>query len=233
MSTGISVITCTNKPRFLKNIFLNFTRQKWKKKELIIIINSDKKNLAKWKDDIKRYKNVSVFWLPARISLGQCLNFAVRKAKYEWIAKCDDDDYYGPYYLSESVHFIKRTNADIVGKRSYYIFWTGSKQLRIRFPGQENRPSRLVHGGTIIARKKILQAVPFADCSLGEDHRFLRACRLKGYRIYSMSRFNYCYRRRNHRLHTWKADPRYLWKTSEKVAKTSHILKFVNRKHPG
>lgn len=217
----------------MKNIFSNFTRQKWKKKELIIVINSEKMNLAKWKNAARNYKNVSVFLLPARISLGQCLNFAVQKAKYGWIAKCDDDDYYGPYYLTDSMKYIRKTNADVIGKRSYYIFWKGTKQLRIRFPGQENRPSRLVHGGTIIAKKNVMQAVPFADRSLGEDQRFLRDCRLRGYRIYSTSRFNYCYIRRKDQLHTWKADREYLIKTSKKVAKTSHILNFVNRKHPG
>lgn len=214
----------------MKNIFSNFTRQKWKKKELIIIINRNNMNLAKWQNAAKKWKNVSIYQLPERLSLGQCLNFAVQKAKYGLIAKCDDDDYYGPHYLSESIRFFRRTNADVVGKRSYYIFWTVSKQLRIRFPGQENRRSKLVHGGTIIAKKSIFQAVPFADRSLGEDQCFLKDCRLRGYRIYSMSRFHYCYMRRNNRLHTWKADYEYLLKTSKKVAKTSDILKFVNRK---
>lgn len=229
MSAGVSVITCTNKRNFMENIILNFIRQTWKKKELIIILNSNRIKLSKWKKIANRYKDISIFQLPERLTLGQCLNFAIRKAKYEWIAKFDDDDYYAPYYLAEAVHCLHKTKADVVGKRSYYMYWPNNRQLRIRFPGHENRRSTLVHGGTIMGKKSVFQAVPFANRSLGEDFRFLQDCRSRGYRIYSTSRFNYCYMRRNDQMHTWKADRQYLLKTSREVAVTSQPLEFINR----
>lgn len=44
----------------------------------------------------KKLRNIHVYRAPQHHSLGACLNHAVKKAKYSYIAKFDDDDYYAP-----------------------------------------------------------------------------------------------------------------------------------------
>lgn len=91
----ISVITCTNRPDRIKNIFRNYRQQSLKKKELIIILNRKNMNLRRWRKKARKHSNVSVYQIKNRI-IGHCYNFAVTKAKYAYISKFDDDDYYGP-----------------------------------------------------------------------------------------------------------------------------------------
>lgn len=225
---GVTIITCTNKPHFMNNLLENFTKQKWEKKELIIILNKDTLNLEEWRENTKEYSDVSIFQLPEEVSLGSCLNYAVEKSKYNFIAKFDDDDDYGPSYIEEAMDAFARTNADVIGKRTSFIYLEIDKLLMIRFPGNENRWVKRVHGGTIIAKKKTLEKVPFPDRSLGEDKYFLRNCLLNGLRIYSTSRFNYTYIRGDQDLHTWKAKKSYLYKTSKTVSITSDFKPYTN-----
>ena len=102
-NNNVTVITPTNSLTSLNNILENFNRQDLKEKELIIIINNNKIDESKWKNLVSKYNNIKVYKLSENISLGRCLNFGVNKAKFDIIAKFDDDDYYGSKYLSDSL----------------------------------------------------------------------------------------------------------------------------------
>ncbi len=112
----VSLIACTIRDNMMNNIFENFSRQKWEEKELIIILNNDKMEISKWKEKALGYKNVTIYQLPQQKTLGNCLNFGIEKAKFDIVAKFDDDDYYSPYYLIEAMKIFKTTNAQLVGK---------------------------------------------------------------------------------------------------------------------
>ncbi|WP_425566839.1 glycosyltransferase [Paenibacillus hodogayensis] len=62
-------------------------------------------------------------------ALGECLNFGISKSRYETIAKCDDDDYYAPNYLAQQVNTLERKNADLVCKRTVFMYFEKSKTL--------------------------------------------------------------------------------------------------------
>src|SRR5690554_5914043 len=97
---GFSVITVTNNEIFIDNIFENYDRQIIKDKELIIVLNKNRMNIDNYKSKAKTYSNVKILRIDEKISLGSCLNCAVKIAEYDLIAKFDDDDYYGPKYLA-------------------------------------------------------------------------------------------------------------------------------------
>lgn len=228
---GISIITCTHLPNYMNHVFENFARQTWRPKELIIILNNDALKLSEWRSRAAKYGNIRIFQLPGRMSLGRCLNFGISKAKYDFIAKFDHDDYYGPRFLAEMMGSFQKTNADIVGKRSYYTFISSKKLLIIRFPNREHRYESLVHGGTFLVKKAVFNRVKFADRSLGEDVQFLKDCRMKGFRIYSAGKGHYVYiRRNNQKTHTWKISHDYLLRNSKIVAVTDHFLKYMRNR---
>lgn len=227
--TGVSIVTSTNKLRFMNNIFFNFDNQKWLQKELILILNNDLLNLTEWKKYAEKYNNVSLYQLPEHKSLGACLNLGVKKAKYDFIAKFDDDDYYGPLYLWEELQAFRETGADLVGKRSYFMYMPVRKLLLLRFPSHENCWTRLVHGATILAKREVFEAVSFVDRPVGTDLQFFLDCRKKRFRFYSTSRFNYTYFRRDYRYHTWKANLQYLFNTSQRVAVTSDYREYADQ----
>jgi len=220
---GVSVVVSTNKPNFAANIFGNYQNQSWVKKELIIILNNDSLNISEWERLAGNDESVSVYQLPENENLGACLAFAINKAKYEFIAKFDDDDYYAPFYLSEAMQALGKTNADIVGKRSLYMYMTEKKQLFLRHPSRENRWSKLV------CKREIFQAVPFTNRKVGTMIQFVRDCCEKGFTVYSSSRFNYTYVRREDNSHTWNPGEKYFLKTSKIVTTTSDYRKIVSK----
>ncbi|BCU81238.1 hypothetical protein JIR001_10210 [Polycladomyces abyssicola] len=127
---GVSVITCTIRPNQIHNVFGNFARQMFKKKELIIILNRKNMNLRRWLQMAKKFKNVYVYQMPGG-PLGVCLNFGIRKARYSFIVKFDDDDYYAPKYLTQAVHALKTTGASLVGKDAHTTYFEGKKLIAI------------------------------------------------------------------------------------------------------
>lgn len=227
---GVSIITCTNRPQFFDNILDNFRTQKYRNKELIIILNNDSMNLEQYRDKARTYGNVAVYKVPKKISLGQCLNCGIIKTRFPLIAKFDDDDYYSPFYLKEQVEALRRTNSDIVGKHACLVYLMAAKKLIIRSPEEKYKYVEFVQGGTILFRRRVLKKVRFSDCSVGEDVAFLTDCKNKGYKTYATSPFNYVYKRRkNKKNHTWKAGDEFYLLGSRAVAVTGNYRSIADR----
>lgn len=226
---GVSVIVSTNKQGFMQNIFFNFNSQKWVNKELIIVLNNDSMSLAEWVEQVEDNEAVSVYQLPESDSLGACLNFAVKKAKFDYIAKFDDDDYYAPYYLDEAMRVLRQTDADLVGKRSYYMYMIDSKLLMLRHPSREHRWSPRIGGGTIVGKKTVFQTIPFVSQKVGTAFSFVKDCHKNGYRVYSSSRYNYTYLRRDNKVHTWNPGMKYFLKTSKPISVISDYRNYVSK----
>lgn len=218
---GVSIIVCTNRPQFFDNILQNYNRQRYKAKELIIILNHDSMNLQLYQNRVRKHANVSVYQVPESISLGQSLNAGITRARFPLIAKFDDDDYYSPFYLKEQVNGLKRTKSDIVGKHSCLVYLGASKTLLVRSPKEKNKYVEFIQGGTLLFKREILKKVRFTDRSVGEDVTFLRQCRKRGFKTYATSPYNYVYhRRQNKKSHTWRADDSFYLEGSKRLAVT-------------
>ena len=129
---GFSVITVTNRKYCIENMINNFLRQNYESKELIIIINNDKINTSDIFKHINKDLNISIYKLSETTSLGYCLNYAIEKSSYDTIAKFDDDDYYGPYYLNEAKQAFLQNKCYIVGKQRTYYYLEGYKKLILK-----------------------------------------------------------------------------------------------------
>jgi cellulose synthase/poly-beta-1,6-N-acetylglucosamine synthase-like glycosyltransferase len=201
----VSVITCTNLSNSLNNILDNFNRQDYEKKELIIVINKNSIDENKWKEKIAKYDNIRVFKLDENFSLGKCLNFGISKSKYNIIAKFDDDDYYGPKYLSDSIKYFSTTNAGLIGKGATIVYLVGSKILTIRNPSEENKYTNFVNGSTLIFKREVFNKVRFRDMTVAEDINFCNDCIKAGIKIYSCNKYHHAYfRHPSMENHTWK-----------------------------
>jgi hypothetical protein len=229
-SRGVSIITCTKRPKYIENLLNNYNTQIWSKKELIIILNNDSMSLKRYRNMCKQYKNISVYRLPQSATLGKCLNFATRKAKYGYVAKFDDDDYYAPRYIQEIMKAFARTNADVVGKFSIFTYLQHRKLLLLCYPNKENRFVQRVGGGTITFKKRLFRYVKFPNITLGEDVQFQRLCRAKGFKIYSTSRYNFVgIRRKNSMGHTWRISDRNLIQAHKIIAATTNYRAYCTK----
>lgn len=227
---GVSIITSTNRQNYLSNLVQNFNRQRYAKKELIIIINNNKIPLLPYQKLAKKYKNIKIFRKPEHYSLGACLNYAITKSKYSYIAKFDDDDYYAPYYLTESIQTFKRTNADIIGKRAHYMYLLGSKTFILRFSQDEHRTVTQLPGATLIFKRNVFNNVKFPNKSVGEDDIFCIRGKKKGYKVYSAGKNNFvAIRRKNSLKHTWIISDKKLITNHKVIPNIKDYKKYVDR----
>lgn len=202
---SISIITSTNKPEYMDNIFNNYQRQDYKNKELIIILNNNNMDISIWKETANKYENIRVFQIDEKKDLSDCINFGVSQSSSELIAKFDDDDYYGPSYLKEAVEAIISTKAGVVGKSKYYAYFEYVERIGMRKSGVENKYTNYIHGPTLVMKRNIIKKFKFKNMDHGADQRFLKDCIKNGIKIYSTSIKNFIYIRHSSlKYHTWK-----------------------------
>ncbi|NHC40736.1 glycosyltransferase [Bacillus sp. MM2020_1] len=226
----ISVIACTNRQDFVPNIIENFKRQTLVEKELIIIVNSSVMAV-----DFAEHK---ILRFPEGVSLGTCLNQGVSEAHYDFVTKMDDDDYYGHDYLREVYGTLVQTDADVVGKSSFYIYFKKNHELRLYNPNRENRwivnngpykSSYFLSGATLAFKKKIHDKIRFPDVNVGEDSGFQRLCFENGLKMYSLSKEHYAYIRYNDpRHHHSDAKAQFLRRQSHFIGHPPSIEKHFD-----
>ncbi|WP_278235354.1 glycosyltransferase [Isoptericola sp. AK164] len=137
------------------------------------------------------------------VPLGACLNRLAGVADGDVVAKMDDDDLYGPQYLSDQLYALDYSAADVVGKQAHYMYLESQDATLLRFADREHRYTDFVMGPTIVARRDLADSVRFAETSTGEDTGFLRGVADAGARIYSADRFNFVQMRSGAGQHTW------------------------------
>jgi glycosyltransferase involved in cell wall biosynthesis len=227
---GISVITCTIRPHQIQNLLDNYSKQTYKKKELILILNNDDLDFETYQKACQDIENVSIYKKP-HLSLGACLNFGIKKANYPYIAKFDDDDYYAPPYLSQAINALITMGASIVGKDCYSSYFEGKKLLALFRPKNQDQFTDHVGGGTFVFKKEIFPDVKFPSKVQGEDIAFQRRCRQKGYKIYSTDGDYYVsIRYENKKEHTWQEVDEELLKECAIIDNTEDFKSYIELK---
>ncbi len=201
---GISVITSTIRKSCTLQIISNFMKQKFAHKELIIVINNDEMQPFDFKLSEEMQKSIHIYQLPSCETLGQCLNMGIEKAKYNYIAKFDDDDYYSKLYLEEMYGAFKREACDVVCKRSIFYYLEGHRELVLLSASGQNKRVTKGAGATIGARRDIFNSIQFEKLKVGTDSHFFKKCLQYGLKCYSTSSYNYlCFRGKEVKQHTW------------------------------
>ncbi|EFM10415.1 glycosyl transferase family 2 [Paenibacillus curdlanolyticus YK9] len=229
---GVTVVSPTMRPQLMKQLLDNYARQQGVRKELIIVLNRKGMSMKRYKRAASAYDNVRVLRIAGRRPLGDCLNYAASRARYPYIAKFDDDDYYGPLYLSEAVNTFRVTKADLVGKSSFFFYFPHRQTLLLR--RQPFRPYsgvKRIAGATIMFHQRVFKRVKFGKKRQGSDVQFIRACLRKGFRLRTSSRYHFAAIRRANRMsHTWKVRERQLFADRRAmVIRTKQFKLYVNR----
>ncbi|PRQ10485.1 glycosyltransferase [Corynebacterium sp. 13CS0277] len=203
----VSVVCSTNRPHNLAHLISAVAGQRDVSTELVIVLHG----VEAHPEDVRNQAiavgldSVQVLSAPASKTLGECLNMGIEAATGDVIAKFDDDDHYGDYYLHDQLAALYFSGADIVGKRSSYAYITGSDQLVLRNPGFEHRWTSFLAGPTLTGWKEIFTETPFQSRTNGEDTAFLDDLIAKGKRVYSADPYNFI-QIRGTGQHTWAAE---------------------------
>ncbi|NBD27335.1 glycosyltransferase family 2 protein [Paenibacillus glycinis] len=232
-NAGVTVITSTIRTEHMRDLFENYARQEWRVKELIVIVNDNGIAIGPYKELARQYADVRVFRVDERRNLGACLNHAVARARYPYIAKFDDDDYYAPHYLDEAMLLFAKKKADVIGKRSCYFFFPHRSVLLLRKTTvKPYGRCRRIAGATIMFRKRVFKKVAFSTkVKAGSDVRFVQACMKQGFKVFTTSSYNFAaYRRANRKSHTWQvSEARLLASKGAKIIRTADFKPYVDR----
>ena len=227
-SSGVSILTSTNRVDSMDNVFRNYENQKLQNKELIVILNNNKMDLGEWRYHAEQYRNVKVFQIDEQLPLGRCLNHGIDNSVYDHVTKFDDDNYYAPNFLTDLMNAYKYADAEIVGKLSYYCHLEGCNVLALMCPGMENKYVNMISGSGLVIKKEVFEKVRFGDKPRGSDTVFIHDCLEQGIRMYSGDRFNYVYRRHaSLDNHTWKISDEVFLKSCKFISFTSEFIPIV------
>ena len=187
----VSVLMPTKRPENVARCLDNFKKQSYAEKELILILNNALFDLDTIRRDVESVPNVQVLHVDGRTTLGDCLNRGVDAASGEYIAKMDDDDHYGEHYLSDSVLAASFSDAEIVGKGLFFVYFEGGNTTGLFEWTMEHTFMTFVTGGTLLIKADVFKDIHFESISVREDTDFQRAAFQAGCRTYSGDRYNY------------------------------------------
>lgn len=188
---GVSVTAYADSISSFNNTLENFQRQKYKNKELIVLLDSNKLNFRDCRKRVRQFENVRVFRAKTRKPFGNNLNFAVKKSEFDYISIFDKDSFYSYEYVGDLMNVFKYADTGVVGKCSFYTYCNKSKLLKLIFPGMEYRYTDQLCGTAFIAQKDVFyRMVTYGRPIIGSKD-FFNKCSGNGIRLYSSDRFNF------------------------------------------
>ena len=161
------ILPTRNRPRFVIEAVRNFLAQDYPERELVVVDDGETPIACLLPDDPR----IVYVRATGRLTIGDKRNLACTRARGSIIAHFDDDDWYPPTRLSSEVRALCEAGADLVGSSDVHIIDLHSqREWHLAHPH-----TGWVAGTTLVYRRELWQAHPFAPVMVGEDTRFLAA----------------------------------------------------------
>jgi hypothetical protein len=213
----VSVVLPTHRVCMIENCRRNVLAQDYPNLDIVIVLNNDAFDTGLVREISYAAPRVFVVRSPLERNLGSCINLGVAHASGAYVARMDDDDLYGPSYISDLLLSALESEADITGKKASFLhfddvgdYYLQYPELRHRWlwPGTDetgcfmvpptfSQLSAQVTGATLFVKRDLLLRFPFDETKpRSADALFQVTCRRAGMTIYASDEFNYCCRRR-------------------------------------
>ncbi|ETK33800.1 hypothetical protein MPTA5024_22595 [Microbispora sp. ATCC PTA-5024] len=191
-SGAITAIGAVAGPAELDHLLAQIVRQVHRPGQLVVVADGmDAGLVEKTARQALPELDVVVRAADEPITRGAGLDRALRLADGDHVAVLDSRDLYGEHYLADLVRHFDSTDAEVLGKASFYAHLPKTGTTLLRQPGAEHRFLPEVAGGTLLARRQTLIDLGFADVSEEWGEVVMRQCRTDGVRVYSADRFSY------------------------------------------
>ncbi|MPZ94509.1 MAG: glycosyltransferase [Propionibacteriales bacterium] len=203
---SVSAVVPTNRDHEIDNILANIGRQAHTDTELVLVLHGlalDQADLqARAKDT--GVQSLTVVEADSTLTLGACMNAGVDASSGAYVAKMDDDNFYGRHYLTDLVRAFDYTEAGIVGKWAHYVWLRSTDAVVLRYFASEHTYERRIQGGSMLFDGDVVRRLRFGDLPRAVDSDILDRAIAEGVRIYSSDRFNFVSIRGTDRhAHTW------------------------------
>jgi len=221
----VSVVLSTVRPGDLTSILSQIKLQTLKTFELFIglhdiQLNAQHKSLIS--DLNKRGVKVRVEKYAKGDTLGSILTDLAGKTSGDYVAKMDDDDYYGPDHLRDLVDVIVDKGADVAGRAMNYVYLEPLDLTVRRFGVQGTQAVEIwsdwVCGGTILVSRPAGEAAGwFGNGTTAVDRYLLGHVTENGGKIWRTFGAGYIYRR-SFTFHTYVTNySKYLKNANQQV----------------
>ncbi|HEY9565364.1 MAG TPA: hypothetical protein VIR30_16475 [Nocardioides sp.] len=147
------------------------------------------------------------------------MNLGLDVAEGAFVAKMDDDNYYGSHFLTDLLDSVESSGAGIVGKWAHYVWLQSNGAVVLRYPEAENTYVRRIQGGSMLFVGDLVREIRFSDIPRAVDSDILDRSMLAGVKIWSADRFNYVsVRGVDRHAHTWTVDDASFMTASGRLA---------------
>lgn len=200
---SVWVIVPFSRPENLNLVLSNFNRQKFPFKKLVLVENGAAIGAA---HSFTHMNNALVLMSERHQSIAK--NTAlheIRKRGGGFTVVMDDDDWYGPHFLTEACGYAR--TYDIIGKNRHFVSVDG-ESMWLCHREQANRKTDWLTGGTIACWAENCPEYPMLRS--GEDARFCLTAAKLGMSIYGTDVYHYLYRRSSTATHAWRINRRQL-----------------------
>jgi len=195
----VYIVVPTCRPRFVQNVLDNFNRQRFSERKLVVVENGPAVGAY------ARFADV-IISCAQNVGVAREMGVAAVRERGGYVVFMDDDDYYGPDYITEVVEYARR--GQVTAKANYFVNDTVSGQLRLFKWAEEDSWVELVHGATLsFWADEAAEFLPVRRW--GEDLDWLSRMKKAGKSVYSTSRYNYmCVRYSAGHRHSWPCNSR-------------------------
>jgi len=209
----VSVLLCTRRPDYLAAALGQIARQRGVDLEVILTLHGVPADLPAVRTALAGAARtdaaggaglpITVVEMPAELPFGTALNRGASRASGRYLAKWDDDDWYGPEHLADMLMALSYSGADLVGALSQLVYLEQIDRTVLRPGGPSERFSAYVSGGSLVMERSVLDGVGgFRPLRRHVDSGLLRAVAGAGGRIYRTHGLGYLLHRRADG-HTW------------------------------
>ncbi|MBG0827865.1 glycosyltransferase [Planomonospora sp. ID67723] len=201
----VSVILCTQRPEMVGFALEQIGRQRGVDVEVVLSLHGFPRNLPGVARAISSYQGtITVVEEDRDRVFGEVLNRAVRRAQGTFLAKMDDDDWYGPDHLSDLLLAQRYSNADLVGAASEFVYLEPIDVTIRREIKTEVYTNHVAGSSMLVSRAMLDEAGGFRPIPRTVDGQLLESVSSAGGRIYRTHGFNYIVSRRLVSGHTWQ-----------------------------
>lgn len=162
-------------------LYRNYTRQRYDQKNLFVVVTGGV-TLTHLPDD----QHVRI-WPAPQV---QEESIASLLEGIEWVAGMVPDDYYGPNYLLDLVLATRYSDAQAIGKLSYYL-WSDTSGLSLKGDGGQYRAASSLPARATLVKIESLGTLSLREWVVSLYKRQLATEAFAG-RLLSIDEFNYC-----------------------------------------
>ncbi|MDF1596978.1 MAG: glycosyltransferase family A protein [Acidimicrobiia bacterium] len=206
----VTALIATNRPDHIDHALSQVARQNYPDLECVFVLHGDGFP-ADMEDRIAGGLDIEtrVLRAPSEMVLGDVLNAGVWMASGDFVAKMDDDDFYGVDHIWDLVLAHSYSGAPLVGKAAEFVYLAPEDLTIRRFAGGAEAPTTTIAGGAFMVEKTVWKAVDgFRRLSVGEDRALVRDVLGVGGSVWRTHGFGFVLNRHGEG-HSWLADSSY------------------------